>query len=223
MDGIYVKQEYNNVFYSTARSMARFGLLILNRGKWKNTAVLNDSSYFNAMVNSSQNINPSYGYLWWLNGKNSFMAPILQTVFPGSYAPAAPQDMFAAIGKNGQLLCIAPSRGLVVVRMGEEPGGGEVPFTLCDNIWQRLNYVMCNTTPPNVYMFIGNGNWNVAANWQNNRIPPAVLPAGDQIVIYTLSTGECVLNVQQTISSKSSLMVVGGKRFRITGNLQISR
>jgi CubicO group peptidase (beta-lactamase class C family) len=34
MDGLFVKQGYNNVYFSTARSMARFGLLILNKGIW---------------------------------------------------------------------------------------------------------------------------------------------------------------------------------------------
>lgn len=218
--GQWLTVDYNNVFFSRARSMARFGLLMQNRCIWGNDTLLRDTGYIYDMLHSSQELNYAYGYLWWLNGQGSFMVPGLQTVFPGSYAPSAPQDMYAALGKNGQIISVAPSKGLVVVRMGEEPGGSEVSFLLCDNIWQRLNYLMCNSTPPQVYMFTGSGNWNVAANWQNNRIPPAVLPAGDQIVIYPFANGECILNVQQTVSSGASLVVVGGKRFRITGNLQ---
>jgi CubicO group peptidase (beta-lactamase class C family) len=54
MDGIYFKTPgtFNNIFYSKARSMARFGLLMLNNGSWNNTAVLNDSNYFKEIINS---------------------------------------------------------------------------------------------------------------------------------------------------------------------------
>lgn len=146
MDGLYVKQEFNNVFFSTARSMARFGLLILNRGKWNSTAVLNDSSYFNAMVNSSQSINLSYGYLWWLNGKSSFMAPTSQLVFPGSYIPDAPADMYSAIGKNGQFVQVIPSLNMVWIRMGEAPDNNPVPFYVSNDIWKKINLLSCNPT-----------------------------------------------------------------------------
>ncbi|MCB0588386.1 MAG: serine hydrolase, partial [Phaeodactylibacter sp.] len=64
---------FDYIFYSRARDMARFGLFTLARGNWNGTAVLSDTAYFNAMTNSSQPVNPSYGYLWWLNGKPSYM------------------------------------------------------------------------------------------------------------------------------------------------------
>ena len=99
------------------------------------------------MINTSQNLNLSYGYLWWLNGKASYMVPTLQTVIPGSYAPQAPADMFAGIGKNGQIVSVSRSKGLVVVRMGDAPTNfGEVPTLFCNQIWQKLNAVMCNKT-----------------------------------------------------------------------------
>lgn len=218
--GAWVTVGYDNVYYSKPRSMARFGLFIQNNCIWANDTLLYDESYKYAMKNTSQQLNYAYGYLWWLNGQGSYMVPTSQLIIPGSYAPAAPPDMYAAIGKNGQIVSIAPSKGLVVVRMGNADEG-EVPFLLCDNIWQRLNYVMCNDAPPVTYTFIGNGNWDVAANWANGNIPPAVLPAGSQIVIYPLLTGECVLNISQTIPSSSSIFVVANKRFRVTGSLSV--
>jgi hypothetical protein len=148
------------------------------------------------------------------------MVPSLQIVIPGSYAPAAPADMYAALGKNGQIVSIAPSKGLVVVRMGNDPGEGEVTLLLCDKIWQNLNYVMCNSAV-NTYTFTGNGNWSVASNWSNNIIPPAILNNGDQIKIDPAINGECILDVFQTVSSGSSLTVVTGKKFRVLGNLII--
>jgi hypothetical protein len=71
------------------------------------------------------------------------MVPTLQTVFQGSYAPDAPKGMYAALGKNGQILSIAPSQGLVVVRMGDKPDDqGEMALTLVNQIWQKLNEIM---------------------------------------------------------------------------------
>lgn len=92
MTGTFVKVGDDNVYFSNARSMARFGILILNNGKWGNNQILTDTSYFNQMINTSQALNKSYGYLWWLNGKSSFMLPTLQTVFNGSLSPNAPND-----------------------------------------------------------------------------------------------------------------------------------
>lgn len=218
--GLWATVGYDNVYYSKPRSMARFGLFIQNKCIWNSDTLLHDSVYIHDMLNTSQQLNYAYGYLWWLNGKGSYMVPTSQVIIPGSYAPAAPADMFAAIGKNGQIVSIAPSKGLVVVRMGDADEG-EVPFLLCDNIWQRLNYVMCNSAPRNTYTFIGTGNWNNTLNWSNGLVPPAVLPAGDQIVIYPLLNGECVLNVNQTISTGAGLFVVADKKLKVTGNLVV--
>jgi CubicO group peptidase (beta-lactamase class C family) len=150
MTGIFVQSGYNNVYVSNARSMARFGLLVLNRGNWNGTQVLSDTTYFNQMVNTSQNINPSYGYLWWLNGKSSFKVPGFQVSFPGSYNPSAPADMYAAIGKNGQLINIVPSQDLVFIRMGDAADANDVSFTLNDTIWQKLNLAMISCAPTNI-------------------------------------------------------------------------
>lgn len=144
MTGAFIPVDYNNVFFSTARSMARFGLLILNEGNWNGIQIMTDSDYFNQMVNTSQNINNSYGYLWWLNGKSSFMVPSTQIVFNGSFCPNAPDDMFAGIGKGGQFLNVVPSQNLVFVRMGEAPNGLNVPYLMNDKIWEYINDLSCN-------------------------------------------------------------------------------
>lgn len=147
MTGLWFTIDYNNVFISRPRSMARFGLLAMNRFVWNGDTLLKDTGYVRQLTNTSQQINKSYGYLWWLNGKSSFMLPSLQTVFPGSLAPSAPSDMYAALGKNGQILSVSPSKGIVFVRMGNPSSGpgAEVSVTLPENIWSRLNAAMCNT------------------------------------------------------------------------------
>lgn len=147
MKGLYFKSGYNNVYGSDSRSMARFGLLLLNKGVWNGSAILKDSNYFKSMTNSSQQINKSYGYLTWLNGKTSYMAPQSQFVFPGSISPDAPNDVFMALGKNGQLINVCPSKRLVWIRMGNPPGdNGLVPWMYNNEIWKKINQLICNSS-----------------------------------------------------------------------------
>jgi CubicO group peptidase (beta-lactamase class C family) len=169
ISGLWFTSDFDNVFYSKPRNMARFGLLFQNNCVWNGEALLNDTNYIKQMINSSQSINPSYGYLWWLNGKSSFMLPTLQTSFPGSLAPQAPADMFAAIGKNGQIVSITKSKGLVVVRMGDAPGNfGEVPTVFLNQMWQKLNAVVCNKT--NISEIDNELNINVYPNPADNQL-----------------------------------------------------
>lgn len=149
MTGNYYPSGYNNLFVSIPRSMARFGLLMLNHGNWDGNQIMTDTTYYNEMINTSQNLNPSYGYLWWLNGKPSYLVPGLQIPFPGPLMPHAPMDMYSALGKNGQFINIVPSQNIVLVRMGDAPGVGEVPFLFNDSIWERMQDVMCGTTEIN--------------------------------------------------------------------------
>ncbi|MBL0030891.1 MAG: serine hydrolase [Bacteroidetes bacterium] len=149
MTGNYYPSGYNSLFISVPRSMARFGLLMLNHGNWDGNQIMTDTTYYNEMINTSQNLNPSYGYLWWLNGKPSYLVPGLQIPFPGPLMPHAPLDMYSALGKNGQFINIVPSQNLVLVRMGDAPGVGEVPFLFNDSIWERMQDVMCGTTDIN--------------------------------------------------------------------------
>lgn len=144
MTGMFYTVDYNHVFFSTARSMARFGLLILNKGNWNGNQVMTDTAYFRQMTHASQELNKGYGYLWWLNGSVSFMVPQSQIVFPGMMCPNAPADMIAALGKNGQLLNIVPSENLIWLRMGDAPENAEVPFLLNDQIWRYIKVFDCH-------------------------------------------------------------------------------
>jgi CubicO group peptidase (beta-lactamase class C family) len=119
---------------------------MLNKGKWGESQIMADSTYFKQMVSPSQSLNKSYGYLWWLNGKQSYMLPTSQTVFPGFLNPNAPVDMFVAMGKDGQFLNVIPGQQMVLVRMGEAPDNLPVPFLLNDNIWKYVNELQCATT-----------------------------------------------------------------------------
>lgn len=158
MNGAWVTLGYDNVYYSNARSMARFGLLMQNNCVWNNDTLLHDSVYLKASLNSSQAINKSYGYLWWLNGKGSYMLPTLQFVFQGNYAPDAPDDMYAALGKNGQIISVSPSQGLVIVRMGNVPNSpaADIAPQLCNQIWKKLNAITDYKTHVSTQMLLNN-------------------------------------------------------------------
>jgi CubicO group peptidase (beta-lactamase class C family) len=137
----------NGVYYSRLRSMARFGLLISNNGVWSSDTILRDFNYFTDMTHSSQSFNQAYGYLWWLNGQSSLMAPGLQTVFQRELFANGPDDMICALGKNDQKIYIAPSRGLVVVRMGDAAYSSVLAFSDFDNeLWAYINNLSCTVT-----------------------------------------------------------------------------
>ena len=138
----------NDVYYSRARSMARFGLFILARGAWNGTQILTDTAYFRRMTTTSQPLNRSYGYLWWLNGQASYKLPgPSQTTYPGPLVPAAPADLIAALGKNDQKIYVVPSLGLVVVRQGESAGPRTLAVSSFDNeLWAKIMAVLCRPT-----------------------------------------------------------------------------
>jgi len=144
MDGYWNFGTIFTIFHSSTRSMSRFGLLALNKGKWKDQQIVNEP-YFVESTNTSQSINPSYGYLWWLNGKSKFMIPGEQTVYNGVLVPNAPTDMYAAMGANDQRIYIIPSKKMVVVRMGEAANPSNPNFALSgfDNeLWAKINAVI---------------------------------------------------------------------------------
>ncbi|SDR07973.1 serine hydrolase domain-containing protein [Flagellimonas zhangzhouensis] len=140
MQGNWIKVGYNNLFFSNTRSMARFGLLCLNQGTWDTVEVLADKSYFTEMTNTSQNLNSSYGYLWWLNGKSGFKAPGSEANFQGELIPNAPSELIAGLGAFDQKLYLVPSENLVVVRLGDDAGESQLASSSFDNqLWEKLN------------------------------------------------------------------------------------
>jgi CubicO group peptidase (beta-lactamase class C family) len=142
MNGKWMQLGDNNVYLSSARDAARFGLLLLNKGKWANNQIMTDINYFNAMTNSSQNLNPAYGYLFWLNGKSSIILPGSTISFNQQFSNNAPADLFSGIGKNGQYVNVIPSRDMVIIRMGDAPDTSPVPTVFHDAMWEKINQVI---------------------------------------------------------------------------------
>jgi len=147
--GFWVNSGFNSFFFSRARDMARFGLLAQNKGWWGDTPILEDSVYAEQMIRTSQTLNPSYGYLWWLNGKDSYIPPGLPISQPGSIVPDAPSDVFFAAGAQGQYISISPGQGLVMVRQGLEVSGDLASLNLHNEIWKRVMNLSCSTVSQN--------------------------------------------------------------------------
>ena len=113
-----------HLHYSSAQhNLARVGLLMQAGGKWAGKPVLSNDEFRLASLRSSQMLKPEYGYLWWLNKtkRNRF----------------APADTYAANGALGRRVFVSASEGLVVVRLGDEPG--EIGTAGFDReFWRRL-------------------------------------------------------------------------------------
>jgi CubicO group peptidase (beta-lactamase class C family) len=140
MTGLWFSQE----FVSTARSAARFGLLTLNHDIWAGDTLLHDTTYYHAMTHTSQPFNLSYGYLWWLNGQASYMAPGPQIVTPGELIPNAPSDMICALGKDDEKIYVIPSTNMVVVRMGGAADSVTDALSTFDNqLWGYIDSLTC--------------------------------------------------------------------------------
>jgi CubicO group peptidase (beta-lactamase class C family) len=110
-------------FGTTARDLARFGLLVLAEGQWKGETVIADKEYLRTALKPSQKLNPSYGYLWWLNGQSEVARGAGQKV-KGPLISSAPADLVAALGAVDRKLFVVPSLELVVTRLGASTGQG---------------------------------------------------------------------------------------------------
>jgi CubicO group peptidase (beta-lactamase class C family) len=130
------------ILSSTARDMARFGLLALHRGRWNGVPVLADSAWFAASWRATPPDNAGYGLLWWLNGSSSYRTPgpYLLPSQSGPLIPSAPADLVAALGKGDKKIYVVPSLELVVVRHGEEADasvGNPLAISAFDEQWWR--------------------------------------------------------------------------------------
>lgn len=113
---------------STARDMARLGYLYLSGGEWDNEQLLSQE-YIKEATSPSNDINPAYGYLWWLNAVEKWYEPVTLIYHEGDQAyPDAPLDVYVASGFMGQIIMVSPSDNMVIVRQGHDPLGIDSPI-----------------------------------------------------------------------------------------------
>lgn len=73
------------------------------------------------------------------------------------------------------------------------------------------------------YTFTGNGDWDDDTNWLNGAMPPAVLNAGNQIIINHAEGGQCFLNIPYTVAPGAVLTILQGKQLIVPGNLILTQ
>jgi CubicO group peptidase (beta-lactamase class C family) len=101
--------------WTSARDLARLGLLYLNDGMWNGERIL--PAGWRDYVRTHGPAQPAsgfgYGATWW--------------TFPTD--SGLPQDAIAARGNRGQYLVVIPSRELVIVRRGFDGVGMNFDLT----------------------------------------------------------------------------------------------
>lgn len=112
---------------STCRDLARFGVLMLQDGRWNGKRIVSSSWVRQATARPSTELNAAYGYLWWLNRKGVVGSPLAATSIEAATSPAtkrgrlvpgAPADMYWALGLGNQIVQVDPGSRTVVVRLG---------------------------------------------------------------------------------------------------------
>jgi CubicO group peptidase (beta-lactamase class C family) len=90
-------------FDSTSRDFARFGQLYLQGGRWGDRQLVPEQWVDDSLVPSdaSEEAGDPYGYQWWLGEPEGI-----------------DEDVFAAVGHDGQWIYVIPGLDMVVVRNG---------------------------------------------------------------------------------------------------------
>ncbi|MDD5656927.1 MAG: serine hydrolase [Elusimicrobia bacterium] len=101
----------SSFMYASARDWARLGLLYLQDGVWNGRRVLPPGWVAYSLTPTPQSGDKLYAAHWWRRLSREF----------GGGTDAArriPEDAFFAMGHEGQVLSVVPSRRLVAVRLG---------------------------------------------------------------------------------------------------------
>ncbi len=93
--------------FISAEDMARFGMLFLNNGKWKNEQLISENWINKATTPSTPNAN--YGYMWWLNKKGA------------RHWEGLSENIYYAAGFGGNFIVIDKENDVVVVTRWLEP------------------------------------------------------------------------------------------------------
>ncbi len=116
-DGRYIKAKVSRYpaypFYISTRDRARFGLLFLRKGIWKNQSIIPKGwveESTSPLVDTPRKV--AYGYMWWVSrsGKKHLGVSV-----PGS--------VYSARGTWGQRIMVIPEARLVIAQSSDKEGG----------------------------------------------------------------------------------------------------
>ena len=106
-------------FNMSARDLARFALLYLNKGRWQDRQILPASwVQESTKAYSHSELGAGYGYLWWTGPLSNGVAPSVNL----------PDGTFFAAGTGGQYAFVIPAYDLIVVHRGPHIEGGLANF-----------------------------------------------------------------------------------------------
>jgi len=120
-DGTYVSGAASiypaYTFLMSARDLARFALLYLSGGKWRDRQIVSTQWIQDSTRDYSQSgFGPGYGYLWWTGFADNSAAPIV----------TLPSGTFFAWGAGGQFAFVMPAYDLIVVSRDGDPSLREI-------------------------------------------------------------------------------------------------
>jgi CubicO group peptidase (beta-lactamase class C family) len=107
----------------SARDLARFALLYLHDGRWKDRQIIpsawvHESTQSYSQAFPDQGLGYGYGYLWWIGFPSNNGAPTVNV----------PPGTFAAMGAEGQYAFVIPAYDLVIVhRINSDVPIGTLP------------------------------------------------------------------------------------------------
>jgi CubicO group peptidase (beta-lactamase class C family) len=95
--------------YTTARDLARFGLLYQQEGMWKDERLISEEwiEFVRTPAPATAENGNFYGGQWWLVPDNR---------------TDIPSDAYSTAGNRGQYTVVVPSHDLVIVRRGLDYG-----------------------------------------------------------------------------------------------------
>jgi CubicO group peptidase (beta-lactamase class C family) len=104
-----------SMMHATARDWAKMGEFLRNNGSVRSSQLL--PIRWAKFMRTSSMTDAAYGAHLWLNKKRpEGRDPVL---FPGR----APSDVFAMLGRSGQMVVVSPQQKLTIVRLGNTPEG----------------------------------------------------------------------------------------------------
>ncbi len=124
----------------SARELARFGHLFLNRGTWGDTQLLSadwvDAATTVQVPASLPLADPQgniegpgvYGYNWWVNGRDESIRKW----------PDAPAGSYAASGYNNNDMFVLPEWNMVIVRLGLDQNECEITDDIYSTFLQNV-------------------------------------------------------------------------------------
>jgi CubicO group peptidase (beta-lactamase class C family) len=110
----------------SSRDHARFGYLMLRKGMWEGKRLISEK--WIDMCTKPGDVNPVYGYLWWLNPEHTKEKEAIEKLGLGlgrywKGLPGTPNNSYSARGLGGNWIWVDPDDDLLIVtRWINDPG-----------------------------------------------------------------------------------------------------